>query len=276
MTQDPSDITNARLLDQICSEFEEAWSADSENDFESCLAKVDSLQRDQLLRMLLEVDVELKLKANHPIKLADYERFEQTAVEHVEGFLESLQRTRSIKSASTDGFETRRRSKRNLVDAERSSATGQANRIGPYELVEQLGAGGMGVVYRATKQDSPYDYALKMLLVGRQASLQELARFRIEAEAYACLQHECIINIRDVGLSDGCPFIVTDYAANGSLDKYASSERLSTRERSFDHSPSRRCVVFGPFKRNATSRPQTSEHFDHEGWHTKDYRFWSR
>ncbi len=89
-----------------------------------------------------------------------------------------------------------------------------------YQLKSRLGAGGMGVVYLATRNDNHYKYAVKMLLVGRDASIDELARFRIEAEAYACLNHPHIVKIRDVGVVSGCPFLAMDYAENGCLSDY--------------------------------------------------------
>ena len=93
-------------------------------------------------------------------------------------------------------------------------------RIPGYQLKSQLGAGGMGVVYLATRSDNDFKYAIKMLLVGRDASIEELARFRIEAEAYACLNHPHIVKIRDVGVVSGCPFLAMDYAENGCLSDY--------------------------------------------------------
>ena len=80
-------------------------------------------------------------------------------------------------------------------------------KIPGYHLHTRLGAGGMGVVYSASRADTDYKYAIKMLLVGRDASIEELARFRIEAEAYACLDHQNIIKIRDVGVVSGCPYL---------------------------------------------------------------------
>ncbi len=96
-------------------------------------------------------------------------------------------------------------------------------KIPGYELKSQLGAGGMGVVYLATRNDNRYRYAVKMLLVGRDATIDELARFRIEAEAYACLNHPHIVKIRDVGVVSGCPFLVMDYAENGCLSDYIAT-----------------------------------------------------
>ena len=59
-----------------------------------------------------------------------------------------------------------------------------------------------------------------MLLVGRDALIEDLARFRNEAQAYACLNHPCIIKIRDVGAVCGCPYLAMDFAENGSLDNF--------------------------------------------------------
>ena len=61
-------------------------------------------------------------------------------------------------------------------------------RIPGYRLQSQLGIGGMGVVYYATRDDNDFKYAIKMLLPGRSASIGDLARFRIEAESTASLQ----------------------------------------------------------------------------------------
>lgn len=93
-------------------------------------------------------------------------------------------------------------------------------KIPGYCVHTRLGVGGMGVVFMATRPDNNYKYAIKMLLVGRAASVEELLRFRIEAEAYACLNHPNIIKIRDVGVVAGCPFLAMDFAENGSLANY--------------------------------------------------------
>jgi serine/threonine protein kinase len=96
-------------------------------------------------------------------------------------------------------------------------------KIPGYQIEKELGSGGMGVVYAASRADTGYRYAVKMLLVGRTASFADLARFRVEAEAYACLNHSCIIKIRDVGVVCGCPYLAMDFAENGSLDTHLKS-----------------------------------------------------
>jgi serine/threonine-protein kinase len=79
----------------------------------------------------------------------------------------------------------------------------------------------MGVVYRARQVATGSTLALKMILSGRGASFHELARFRVEAEAMACLNHPNIIKIRDVGVASGYPFFALELAAKGSLKQLA-------------------------------------------------------
>lgn len=86
-----------------------------------------------------------------------------------------------------------------------------------YDVEEEIGRGGMGVVYRVRRRSTGKTFALKMILPGRGASFAELARFRIEAEAMACLNHPNIIKIRDVGVLAGYPFFAMEFASRGSL-----------------------------------------------------------
>jgi serine/threonine protein kinase len=86
-----------------------------------------------------------------------------------------------------------------------------------YDVEAELGRGGMGIVYRVRQQTTGAVLALKMILCGRAATFQELARFRIEAEAMACLNHPNIIKIRDVGVFSGYPFFALEFAERGSL-----------------------------------------------------------
>jgi serine/threonine-protein kinase len=86
-----------------------------------------------------------------------------------------------------------------------------------YEVLGVLGRGGMGVVYKARHLRLKRTVALKMVLAGAHAGPQDLARFFIEAEAIAQLQHPNIVQVYEIGDHDGLPFFALEYLDGGSL-----------------------------------------------------------
>src|SRR5262245_20405455 len=95
-------------------------------------------------------------------------------------------------------------------EATRDLAPG--TRVGPYRLVERLGVGGMGVVYRATHVQLGRDVALKMLRDGTLHDRERLARFRQETTVIAQLRHPNIVPIYEVGEQDGHPWFAMELA----------------------------------------------------------------
>ncbi len=90
-------------------------------------------------------------------------------------------------------------------------------RVEGYEILSELGRGGMGVVYKARQKALNRIVALKMILTGAYAGAEQLTRFRREAVAVAQLQHPNIIGIHEVGEQEGRPYFSLEYVDGGSL-----------------------------------------------------------
>lgn len=89
--------------------------------------------------------------------------------------------------------------------------------FGEYELLEEIGHGGMGVVYKARQRSLDRIVALKLLLFGPYAPPESVKRFRAEAVTTAALQHPNIVAIHEVGFSAGQHFIAMDFVEGRSL-----------------------------------------------------------
>lgn len=98
-----------------------------------------------------------------------------------------------------------------------------------YEIISELGRGGMGVVYQARQVGLERAVALKMIRVGIQAGPKDLARFRAESAAIARLQHPNIVQIYDVGETASQPYFVLEYVAGGSLAQHLQGKPQSAR-----------------------------------------------
>ncbi|MEM6468974.1 MAG: serine/threonine-protein kinase, partial [Planctomycetota bacterium] len=109
------------------------------------------------------------------------------------------------------------------------SAT-RVDRVGEYDLLEEIARGGMGVVYRAKHRNLNRISAVKMILSGQFSSANELQRFRIESESAAKLDHPAIVPIYEIGEDDGRAFFAMKYVDGGSLASSSHAYRDRPRE----------------------------------------------
>jgi len=99
-----------------------------------------------------------------------------------------------------------------------------------YEILGELGHGGMGIVYRARQVRLNRIVALKVIRTGPEATPEDLARFRTEGEAVARLQHPHIVQIYDSGEHDGRPYFALEFVDGGSLAGRLKGRPLPPRQ----------------------------------------------
>ncbi len=102
--------------------------------------------------------------------------------------------------------------------------------VGRFVIEAVLGRGGMGIVYKARDPELKRPVALKMVLAGKDAQPDELARFRAEAEAVAKSAHQNIVQIYEIGDHDKLPFLAMEYVDGGSFEVQLRGTPLPARQ----------------------------------------------
>ncbi len=104
------------------------------------------------------------------------------------------------------------------------------SRFGDYELLQEIGRGGMGVVFRARQISLNREVAVKMILRGQMATAADRDRFRAEAEASARLEHPGIVPVYEVGEYEGRPYFTMKYIRGATLAQRLAEGPLPQRE----------------------------------------------
>ncbi len=102
--------------------------------------------------------------------------------------------------------------------------------VGDYDILTEVGRGGMGVVYKARHRGLHRLAAVKMVLAGKFASPTQELRFRLEAELAARVQHPNIVQVYEIGSCEGRPFLALEWIEGGSLAELLDGKPWPTHE----------------------------------------------
>jgi serine/threonine-protein kinase len=208
-------LAQARRINQTCEQFEAGWRGGTPRCIEDMLAHCESGDRSTLFAELLALELELRRDTGQFPCFADYAaRFPDLADQVVAAFHDPDQAT-----ADVPATQVWNNSPDEVVQASRATASLNGERLGDYELLEEIARGGMGIVYKARHIGLKRQVALKMILSGSLATPDERARFRREAELAANLDHPNIVPIYEVSDQDGVLYFSMKLVEGGNLTR---------------------------------------------------------
>jgi WD40 repeat protein/serine/threonine protein kinase len=227
---DPLPVDQEVQVDAICNSFEDAWRNGPPPRIEDYLDRAPASARAFLLRELIGLDVHYRTGTGQTIVPAEYaQRFPDITPEWID---ECLSPQAALDAMAIPDVPSTGAVAPTLAPGPgaRDQGTCSLGRLGSYELLQELGRGGMGVVYKARQVPLNRVVALKVIRDSAHASPQALPRFQVEAQSLARLQHPHIVQIFEVGLAKGCPYFSMEFVEGGDLRRKLAANPMPPRE----------------------------------------------
>ena len=230
-------------LDEVCDQFEQAWQANQIPSLAETLSQVAEDHQQTLVKDLLLIELRYRLVRGAQLKMSHYL---QQLPEHTDAIQEVFLRLQNVEDAQAkeektllpNTTRTKKSRNREALPMQPAAAESQAlvsleeigTEFGDYELLDEIGRGGMGVVYRARQKSLDREVAVKMILAGSLADEESIDRFYAEAQAVGQLRHPNIVQIYEVGQHKGYHFFSMDYIEGQSLSEVMRSRSLTAKE----------------------------------------------
>jgi hypothetical protein len=214
-------LAAAYRIELACERFEAEWRSGVRPELAAFLAEFEESPRTMLVRELVAIDLHWRRRAGEQPVIQDYRESLPDDAGAVRTAFEEHTSVMTPFSPANPATDT----EASVRD------TGGIEKVRPgYEILGQLGRGGMGVVYKAHDRGLSRIVALKMILSGAHAGSAERERFRWEAEAVARLQHPNIVQIYEVGEHEDVPYFALEFCGGGTLAGRLAGAPMSPRE----------------------------------------------
>jgi serine/threonine protein kinase len=207
-------------IDVLCDRFEAEWKAGLRPRVETYLAEISESAHPDLLRQLLRVELYYRRA----------DRESPTPEEYEQRFPQHADLVRRV-FAEPEPRDSREMPPPSAAAEHPVAATGSHYPAVPdHEILEVLGVGGTAIVYKARNKRLNRLVALKMMRAGDNVGSEEVARFLIEGQAVARLNHPNIVKIYKIGEQDGLPYLSLEFCEAGSLEAKLQGKPLPPQE----------------------------------------------